>query len=416
MEINGRIVSIISEAVGGTNVDNCQHACTSKPCGPLAQCIPNLDSYECQCNPSNLQCNQAEEIQQNHTSNTMVNTINNADNINQRNSLNQTTKMKSSTFEKVISLTTIRTTVTSDDSGLRNVESLPTTNKPIKHENELEHLMSASPVVVNADDILKKDDEHHIDGSGIPDDDNDNDNDDDDDYYYYDDYRTSDSDAIIENTVQPNPSKIPTTTIASSAEKTTTSKLSDNTDDITDDNDSVVTRVFGRYMTVDTDKLLKKEKMIKNKKKSKIAYNKLEKTSKKHYLPMPLLEPQPPSLLDDEVEVDIVLPTNKTDSIEKLATTATTTLIPNKQNNSNKKPPQSDDNSDNDEYKEHDEMSNEFDMMGFYSNEDVLTTKELIDDMARIMKNGAEIRRTQMNHRTKYLRKSHGACFTGADR
>lgn len=62
------------------------------------------------------------------------------------------------------------------------------------------------------------------------------------------------------------------------------------------------------------------------------------------------------------------------------------------------------------------EMSSEFDVMGFYSNEDVLTTKELIDDMARIMKNGAEIRRNQMNRKIKYVRRSHGACFTGADR
>lgn len=68
LEINGRSVSIISEAVGGTNVDNCPHACTMKPCGVLAQCVPNLESYECQCNPSNLQCNQAEElsVQQSH--------------------------------------------------------------------------------------------------------------------------------------------------------------------------------------------------------------------------------------------------------------------------------------------------------------------------------------------------------------
>lgn len=62
MEINGRPLSIISEAVGGTNVDNCPHACNTNPCGPFAQCIPNLENYECQCNPSNLQCNKAEEL------------------------------------------------------------------------------------------------------------------------------------------------------------------------------------------------------------------------------------------------------------------------------------------------------------------------------------------------------------------
>lgn len=77
LEINGRSVSIISEAVGGTNVDNCPHACTMKPCGVLAQCVPNLESYECQCNPSNLQCNQAEElsVQQNHPTTTAATTF-----------------------------------------------------------------------------------------------------------------------------------------------------------------------------------------------------------------------------------------------------------------------------------------------------------------------------------------------------
>lgn len=64
LEVNGRPLSIISEAIGGTNVDNCPHFCTNatKPCGPLSQCIPNMDSYECQCNPTNVQCNKAEEL------------------------------------------------------------------------------------------------------------------------------------------------------------------------------------------------------------------------------------------------------------------------------------------------------------------------------------------------------------------
>lgn len=62
LEINGRSLSIISEAVGGTNVDNCPHACIKKPCGPFAECIPNFDNYECQCSPTNFQCNKAEEL------------------------------------------------------------------------------------------------------------------------------------------------------------------------------------------------------------------------------------------------------------------------------------------------------------------------------------------------------------------
>lgn len=62
VEINGRSLSIISEALGGSNIDNCPHACLAKPCGPLAQCVPSMESYECKCNPSNEQCNKAEEI------------------------------------------------------------------------------------------------------------------------------------------------------------------------------------------------------------------------------------------------------------------------------------------------------------------------------------------------------------------
>lgn len=62
VEINNRPISVISEALGGSNVDNCPHACVARPCGPLAECIPNLESYECQCNPKNTQCNKAEEL------------------------------------------------------------------------------------------------------------------------------------------------------------------------------------------------------------------------------------------------------------------------------------------------------------------------------------------------------------------
>ncbi|XP_055610114.1 pikachurin isoform X2 [Uranotaenia lowii] len=62
VDINDRTISIISEALGGSNVENCPHACVARPCGPLAKCVPVLDSYECQCHPQNRQCNQAEEL------------------------------------------------------------------------------------------------------------------------------------------------------------------------------------------------------------------------------------------------------------------------------------------------------------------------------------------------------------------
>ncbi|XP_052892968.1 uncharacterized protein LOC128300810 [Anopheles moucheti] len=62
VDINDRTIAIISEALGGSNVENCPHACVARPCGPLAKCVPNLDTYECQCNPQNRQCNKAEEL------------------------------------------------------------------------------------------------------------------------------------------------------------------------------------------------------------------------------------------------------------------------------------------------------------------------------------------------------------------
>lgn len=48
----------MSEAIGGSNVADCPHACTSKPCGSLAKCVPQLDNFECVCSRFNKQCNQ----------------------------------------------------------------------------------------------------------------------------------------------------------------------------------------------------------------------------------------------------------------------------------------------------------------------------------------------------------------------
>lgn len=56
VEINGRPLSIASEATGGSNVDDCPHACSTDPCGTLARCKPNFDNYECVCNQFNDKC------------------------------------------------------------------------------------------------------------------------------------------------------------------------------------------------------------------------------------------------------------------------------------------------------------------------------------------------------------------------
>lgn len=62
IEVNDKEIDLIEDALGGSDVENCEHACIFKPCGKLAYCIPNFDNYECQCNPQNEKCNQAEEV------------------------------------------------------------------------------------------------------------------------------------------------------------------------------------------------------------------------------------------------------------------------------------------------------------------------------------------------------------------
>ncbi|XP_037954397.1 uncharacterized protein LOC119684428 [Teleopsis dalmanni] len=62
IDINEHSLSIISEALGGTNIGNCPHACVARPCGPFAECIPQMENYECRCNAFNAQCNKAAEV------------------------------------------------------------------------------------------------------------------------------------------------------------------------------------------------------------------------------------------------------------------------------------------------------------------------------------------------------------------
>lgn len=165
------------------------------------------------------------------------------------------------------------------------------------------------------------------------------------------------------------------TTIKPSTTTTITTEI--NADDIT------VTKVFGRYMSVDTKQLLRKDELLKNKKLK--AQQKPKKIEKKHFIPMSLLKPQPPTLVDEKIKVDIPID------------------VPSSSSNGQHTPTEYDDPS-------------ELDAMEMYArDEDLLTTKELIDDMARIMKNGAQIRRNRFQYNKVYAKKNHGACFTGAD-
>ncbi|XP_019866819.1 pikachurin [Aethina tumida] len=51
VQINGRLVAILAEALGGANVDNCPHPCVARPCGEDGECVPQLDYFTCRCKP-----------------------------------------------------------------------------------------------------------------------------------------------------------------------------------------------------------------------------------------------------------------------------------------------------------------------------------------------------------------------------
>lgn len=187
-----------------------------------------------------------------------------------------------------------------------------------------------------------------------------NDDDDDDDYeeYYYEEEGSS----LQPDTVTVTTTAIPSTTTPAASTTTTVktkvSKLTNDEEvavmfpnqfvgqDLTTTSSGYtdsVTRVIGRYMSVDNDKLIQMDQHLRQKYRKYVPKKKsfVSKSSRN----------------------------NEHDSPEALID-----------------PPQ-----------------------------DLLTTKELLDDMERIMKNGNDIRAAAGKHRSKNNRRGRGACFTGAD-
>lgn len=117
MEINGRSLSIMSEAIGGSNVADCQHACLSQPCGSLAKCIPNFENYECVCSRFNEKCNHGD--------------INKTIDIANKNDTNIVERQNSSKKSDNIDASRVRTP--------SSVETIPSTQKP----------QSESPAIIN---------------------------------------------------------------------------------------------------------------------------------------------------------------------------------------------------------------------------------------------------------------------------
>lgn len=393
MEINGRQLSIISEALGGTNVDNCPHACVARPCGPLAKCVPILENYECQCNPSSsIQCNKAEELPSpsfEPPTTTIPPKIlskkkNNDEVVNQI-----SPERSNEEFQRSLEFQFLNE---SGDNATGNDSTIVALSASNSSKQKNQKNMSAGNAGSNGDMTNSNDGrlvgDNELNGEMLNDDVSDDDYDDD--YYYYD--NVDESVAGNDDSNDGN-YRVATETERPGGRQTDNIPLPSTDDDRMkfinenlpkkmryskdngimsngDDGNSGVTRVLGKYMFVDNEELMRKTKLQE-------GYS----TTKDNYDDVALNSP----------------PTNRK-MVKKI----------------NKISP------DN---RVLDSLSADHQQYNIYSGEDVLSTKQLIDDMERIMKNGNDIRSgggvmampTTSRRRTKTARISHGACFTGTD-
>lgn len=47
--INEKPLRIMGSAMSGVNLENCAHPCLRNPCGHGGHCVPQLDSWKCEC-------------------------------------------------------------------------------------------------------------------------------------------------------------------------------------------------------------------------------------------------------------------------------------------------------------------------------------------------------------------------------
>lgn len=344
MELNGRAISIISEALGGTNVDNCPHACVARPCGPLAKCVPHLENYECQCNPSNALCNKAEELSS--ESIILVQQFKSTKSMSTEEISNELIPDKTTT--KPI-LKSFDTKIITNETKSYTPQIKSGSNKPVQSYTQLS--------TENVDTNLL----------------NENDDDDDDDYYD-DDYKYDESSNNNNRNSEHVTSLLdvirdkPNSNEFIINQEYATEQLSNSYSGLgwlnnkSDEKQQPSSHVMGRYMSVDNAQLLKEDRQ-ENDEKLKNIYG-IKNTKNKKAI------------------------TYESDRIS-----AGSSVVG--------------------EYMTEAQINDESGI-NFYSEEDVLTTKELIDDMERIMKNGEHIR-AEERHKTKNVKKNRGACFTGAD-
>lgn len=111
VEINGRPLSIMSEAVGGSNVADCPHACTAKPCGTLAKCIPKSDNFECVCSRFNKECNQH-----------IINSQFNITDTQSASQIEEPTESVTTAQQHISSTTTVKTTTSTVNANITSIE------------------------------------------------------------------------------------------------------------------------------------------------------------------------------------------------------------------------------------------------------------------------------------------------------
>ena len=49
MIINDRLLHLVSDALDGINIDNCEHPCVGQPCLNGGECEPDHSAYTCYC-------------------------------------------------------------------------------------------------------------------------------------------------------------------------------------------------------------------------------------------------------------------------------------------------------------------------------------------------------------------------------
>lgn len=350
VELNGRLISIISEALGGTNVDNCPHACVARPCGPLARCVPHLENYECQCNPANALCNKAEELSSESIS--MQQQVQSTEStINVNKTARGLTKADKTTPYSIVTLL---------DSKIMAKATKPVTVSQIKFD--LNNPVRSSTQQPDNNVV----DTHSLNG-----------NDDDDDDYYDDDYKYDESSS--------NGNNVPTTSLSNGSryrpksnefiinhqyatELSNRHSVLGRYNNEGDEKPQTSTRVMGRYMSVDSEQLLAEDRQDNDEKLKKNSAIKNMKNKK--------------AITSESDRMSVGGGGSSSDEGEYMT-----------------------------EAQHNDDGETG---VNFYSDEDALTTKELIDDMERIMKNGEHIR-AEEQHKTRNGKKNRGACFTGAD-